>query len=143
MQCIYDSYASRDKHRVAEAEEAVAFAHRLLIGGKNVLAPRERAHQHDERGLRQVEIRDKRIHHLEAVARIDVSASFFVFAIHDPWLLSNIRKLLYVTLHPASDFAMVVVYFFNILLTVTIALALYYCLKKISPKFTAIITGGR
>ena len=71
------------------------------------------------------------------------SASFFVFAIHDPWLLSNIRKLLYVTLHPASDFAMVVVYFFNILLTVTIALALYYCLKKISPKFTAIITGGR
>lgn len=71
------------------------------------------------------------------------SASFFVFAIHAPWLLSNIRKLLYVTLHPASDFAMVVVYFFNILLTVTIALALYYCLKKISPKFTAIITGGR
>ena len=47
MQCIYDSYASRDKHRVAEAEEAVAFAHRLLIGGKNVLAPRERAHHHD------------------------------------------------------------------------------------------------
>ncbi len=71
------------------------------------------------------------------------SASFFVFAIHDPWLLSNIRKLLYGTLHPASDFAMVVVYFLNVLLTVTIALALYYGLKKISPKFTAIITGGR
>ena len=38
-----------------------------------MLTPRERAHQHDERRLRQVEIRDKRIHHLEAVARIDVN----------------------------------------------------------------------
>lgn len=67
------------------------------------------------------------------------SASFFVFAIHDPWLLSNIRKLLYVTLHPASDFAMVVVYFFNILLTVTIALALYYCLKRFLPSLLQLL----
>ena len=39
-----------------------------------VLAARERRDQHDERGLRQVEIRHECIHHLEAVARVDVDA---------------------------------------------------------------------
>ena len=39
-----------------------------------MLAARERRDQHDERGLRQVEIRHECIHHLEAVARVDVDA---------------------------------------------------------------------
>ena len=57
-----------------------------------VLAARERRDQHDERGLRQVEIRDKRIHHLEAVAGIDVDIRPARARLHVPILLCPALK---------------------------------------------------
>jgi surface polysaccharide O-acyltransferase-like enzyme len=78
-----------------------------------------------------------------SVNRFLVSSAFFLFAIHDPLLLSKIRKVLYVMLNPQSDWLITALYFLNVLIVVLIALGLYYLLKRFMPKFTAIITGGR
>jgi fucose 4-O-acetylase-like acetyltransferase len=71
------------------------------------------------------------------------SSSFFLFAIHDPFLLSKIKKVLYVTFNPQSDLVTTALYFLLVIVVVFIALGLYYVLKRFMPKFTAIITGGR
>lgn len=71
------------------------------------------------------------------------SASFFVFAIHDPWLLSQIRKVLFKIFSPQSDIALTVLYLGLVLIVVAIALILYSLLKRMFPHFTAVITGGR
>jgi surface polysaccharide O-acyltransferase-like enzyme len=77
------------------------------------------------------------------VSRFLTASSFFVFAIHDPFVLPPIRKVLYAVLNPQSDLVITTLYFFVVLITVLIALGLYYLLKRFLPKFTAIITGGR
>lgn len=71
------------------------------------------------------------------------SASFFIFAIHDPWLLSQIRKILYSVIQPQSDLSICILYFVNVFLVTIIALGIYFILKKLAPSFTALITGGR
>lgn len=71
------------------------------------------------------------------------SASFFVFAVHEPWLLSQIKKMLYKLLQPQSDIMLTFLYFGIVALVVVIALISYYVLKRIFPRFTAVITGGR
>jgi fucose 4-O-acetylase-like acetyltransferase len=71
------------------------------------------------------------------------SSSFFLFAIHDPFLLSKIRKVLYIIFNPQSDLVITALYFLLVAVVVFIALGLYYVLKRFMPKFTAIITGGR
>jgi hypothetical protein len=46
-------------------------------------------------------------------------------------------------LKPTTDFALTSLYFFNVIFVTGVTLGLYYILKKLVPKFTAIITGGR
>jgi peptidoglycan/LPS O-acetylase OafA/YrhL len=77
------------------------------------------------------------------VSRFLASASFFLFAVHDPFLLRITRKLLYATFNPQSDLAITALYFLLVLFVVLTALGLYYILKRYLPKFTALITGGR
>jgi surface polysaccharide O-acyltransferase-like enzyme len=77
------------------------------------------------------------------VNRFLAASSFFVFAIHEPLLLSKIRKVLYVIINPQSDLLITALYFLIVLVVVLIALGLYYLLKRFVPKFTAMITGGR
>jgi len=71
------------------------------------------------------------------------AASFFVFAIHEPFLLGNIAKLSFQILKPESDLLITALYFSNVVLTSVIALGLYWCLRRFSPKICKIITGGR
>ena len=71
------------------------------------------------------------------------SASFFVFAIHDPWILTQIRKLMIAFFRPISDVSLLFFYFTSILLTIFIAIIIYIVLKKIAPRFTTIVTGSR
>jgi hypothetical protein len=78
-----------------------------------------------------------------SVNRFLASSSFFLFAIHDPFLLSKIKKVLYVTFNPQSDLAVTLLYFLLVIVVVFIALGLYYILKHFMPKFTVVITGGR
>jgi hypothetical protein len=77
------------------------------------------------------------------VSRFLAAASFFVYAIHEPFMLSPIRKITYAILNPQSDLTITALYFFVVLVVVLIALELYYLLKRFMPKFTTIITGGR
>lgn len=70
-------------------------------------------------------------------------ASFFVFAIHDPWLLTTIRRLLLRNFSFSSDMGMTLQYFLIVIIVVSIALGIYYMLKRITPSFLALITGGR
>ena len=52
-------------------EKAVALLDGDVVGVQDLFPAGERGDQHDERTLRQVEIRDERIHGLESVAGID------------------------------------------------------------------------
>lgn len=84
-------------------------------------------------------LEERKIHPIPLLS----SASFFIFAIHDPWLLRQIKKVLYILIKPESDLTFTLLYFIIVSLVVIIALGIYYLLKKIAPSFTAIITGGR
>lgn len=71
------------------------------------------------------------------------SASFFIFAIHDPWLLRTIKKILYMVIRPESDLMLTLLYFIAVILVIIISVGIYYALKNLTPRFTSIITGGR
>ena len=58
----------RNEHRIAEGIKTIPFLNSNVICFKNFLAPRKRADQHDQRGFRQMEIRNHRIHNLELIA---------------------------------------------------------------------------
>ncbi|MDR3090536.1 MAG: acyltransferase [Desulfobulbaceae bacterium] len=71
------------------------------------------------------------------------SASFFVFAVHDPWFLSKLRKAIWVLFRPESDIALTALYFLLVIVVTATALALYWLLRRFLPGFTRVITGGR
>jgi surface polysaccharide O-acyltransferase-like enzyme len=77
------------------------------------------------------------------VNRVLVSAAFFVFAVHEPFMGTPIRKIIYAAFNPQSDGLITALYFLIVIVTVLIALGLYYVLRRFLPKFTALITGGR
>lgn len=70
-------------------------------------------------------------------------ASFFVFAIHDPWLLSQIRKVYLKIFVPDTDLQLTIAYFVIPLMVAVIALCIYYSLNKFCYRFAKMITGGR
>jgi len=71
------------------------------------------------------------------------SASFFVFAIHEPFLLMNIKHITYSIFKPENDLLIASLYLLNVIIVVSSALCIYWVLQKFVPKFTTIITGGR
>ncbi|MDR0560093.1 MAG: acyltransferase [Prevotellaceae bacterium] len=71
------------------------------------------------------------------------AASFFVFAVHAPFLISTFRKISFMILQPESEFAITALYFLNVMFVALAALGIYRILRKFLPKFTSFITGGR
>lgn len=84
-------------------------------------------------------IRDKGIR----VSNFLAGASFFVFAVHVPILLPNMKKVLYILIRPENGWSLLLVYFLVAFLVIGIALLLYNFLKRYASHFTNIITGGR
>ncbi|BEG97931.1 acyltransferase [Bacteroides sedimenti] len=70
------------------------------------------------------------------------TASFFVFAAHEP-LQSLLRKSLHKVLQPQSDVMLVLLYILVPVTVVCITLGTYFLLRKYLPRFAALITGGR
>jgi surface polysaccharide O-acyltransferase-like enzyme len=70
------------------------------------------------------------------------SASFFVFASHEP-LLTVVRKLSYRFLPLTGNIVVVSLYVGDTLLVVAICTAAYYFCARTMPAVTQIITGGR
>ncbi|MGX9418436.1 acyltransferase family protein [Vibrio sp. WJH972] len=68
--------------------------------------------------------------------------SFFVFAIHEP-LLTVIQKLSYKVLHPNNDLDVISLYFLVPIVVIVTSMLLYISMKSITPKFMAVISGGR
>lgn len=68
--------------------------------------------------------------------------SFFVFAVHEP-LLTVIRKITYRVLLPESESIILLLYFTNAILTISVAIFLYHGLMISMPGFVAFIIGSR
>lgn len=71
------------------------------------------------------------------------TASFFVYLIHIPFILPQIKKILYYLVHPSSHGALIMLYLGSVLLTCIVALLIYKILILLFPRFTRIIIGGR
>src|SRR6202011_4058981 len=63
-----------DQHAVAEAVEAIAPADRLGVSIEDALATGKGAHQHEQRALRQVEVRQHGVDDPEPMAGEDEQA---------------------------------------------------------------------
>src|SRR5262245_59497764 len=63
--------ASQDQHGVAVAVKAIPLGRGDGVGPADEIDSRKRAHQHEERRTRQVEVRNKRVYHTEIIGWID------------------------------------------------------------------------
>lgn len=69
-------------------------------------------------------------------------SNFFIYVFH-AMPLALIIKLTTFFIDPTSDISVLFIYFFAPLLTITLALLFFLIMKRVFPKFTAIITGSR
>src|SRR5438552_8203286 len=58
---------SNDRHRIAIAVEPIPLLNGFPVRPHHVLIARERAHQHEQRRARQVEVREQPVHRTERV----------------------------------------------------------------------------
>lgn len=70
-------------------------------------------------------------------------AVFFIYAVHELYLKNWVKGAFYRTPLSESDWGMVMGYLVMPIILLLICLALYYILKKVSPKVLSILTGGR
>lgn len=70
------------------------------------------------------------------------SASFFVFAMHEPFQ-RFFRKAVFKVVVPNSEFMLIILYFTIPLIVIAIGLVLYSVLSRKTPCLLAFITGGR
>jgi len=68
------------------------------------------------------------------------SASFFIFAFHEPLLIS-LKKTTFMIFKPNTDIMLTVFYFVNVIVIIALTLMLYYFLRLFMPRFTKFITG--
>ena len=70
------------------------------------------------------------------------SCSFFVFAIHEPWL-RMVKKVFYKFLVPTSNLTVLALDLLIPTLVICLSIALYAGMRVIAPRFLNVITGGR
>lgn len=70
------------------------------------------------------------------------TSSFFIFAAHEPILLPGIRTVLSGFL-PANQIGLIVRYFSAPAISIAILVLCYYCLRKLMPRTTSVLMGGR
>lgn len=68
--------------------------------------------------------------------------SFWLYATHDPFLITPIKKL-WTRFLPINGFWLLAEYFGGVLLCVMISLAAGIALRRLAPKAFALLTGGR
>jgi hypothetical protein len=76
-----------------------------------------------------------------------LSSTFFVFAIHEPYL-DQVTKVITRMIHlPQSqilaDFLSLVIYLLYDITVILVLVTLFVCIRKISPKLASILSGGR
>lgn len=72
-----------------------------------------------------------------------VSATFFVYLVHLPWILYPVRMVLYRTIHPVTDIGQIFTYFLIVFIVIVICLLLFNILVRLFPRVMTVITGDR
>src|SRR5512146_2939360 len=80
----------QNQHCVPKGKEAIRLSLREFVRLQNRLPPCEGAHEHDQRGLGQMEIGDHRVHQGEAKAWQDKEVGLARVG-RNPWKSSKIR----------------------------------------------------
>jgi hypothetical protein len=57
--------------------------------------------------------------------------------------MGSVRRFVFIWLNPSTDVALTVWYFAIVITVVLMGLGIYYLLRKLTPSFTNLITGGR
>ena len=70
------------------------------------------------------------------------TSSFFLY-LHHAILLPLYKKVLITIIPPTCDANMIILYFLWAILTIIIGLGLYYIIKRLLPKTTSFLMGGR
>lgn len=70
------------------------------------------------------------------------SASFFVYAIHEP-MLTIFRKIIYKIVCPDTSSLVLFLYFFIPIVVIAFSITAYRVLLGVAPKFASTVTGGR
>jgi hypothetical protein len=70
------------------------------------------------------------------------TSSFFLY-LHHAILLPSYKKVLITIIPPTCDANMIILYFLWAILTIIIGLGLYYIIKRLLPKTTSFLMGGR
>ena len=60
-----------DHHRISKGKKAISLTHCLLIAPESEFPAHQRADQHDQRGLRQVEVGDETVYHVKFIPWVD------------------------------------------------------------------------
>lgn len=71
------------------------------------------------------------------------AASFFVYLVHTPFILPQVKKILFMMLKPESQAALLLLYFAVVFFTCLIACGIYYLMAKKSTRVLSFVTGGR
>jgi surface polysaccharide O-acyltransferase-like enzyme len=70
-------------------------------------------------------------------------SSFFVYAIHEPFLLAGLKKIIYRFAMPSSSAEIIFIYLIAPLMTIIIALLFDKLLSRTMPFIYGLMTGGR
>jgi len=78
-----------------------------------------------------------------AISKYFATFSFFLYAVHMPALLNIVQKIWIRILPMTNPFFCLLEYFVVTIIVILVGTALGIALKKICPKFFALLTGGR
>nr|WP_157900114.1 acyltransferase family protein [Rhodoferax koreense] len=70
------------------------------------------------------------------------SASFFVYATHEP-MLTAFKKVSYGLVHPENQFSILALYFLAPTVTIAFTLILFFTFSRYFPSVLRFVTGGR
>ena len=70
------------------------------------------------------------------------SASFFIYVAHG-LICNKIQKLLFLVFTPSSDFGLLFLYTFTVLLTISILLGIFWLLRRYAPAVLKVIAGRK
>src|SRR5260221_9606758 len=79
---------SNDQHRIPKRIKAIIFFDGSFICFENLLTPRKRADQHQQRGLGQVKVCNHHIHDFELIARENEQLSWSHYSRHNTYTCS-------------------------------------------------------
>lgn len=70
------------------------------------------------------------------------AGSFFLY-LHHAILLPIYKRILFTIIPPTSDLRMITLYFLLAIITISVGIGLYYIIKRLLPKTTSFLMGGR